>query len=131
MAELDEYPRIYVSGPLSMGDTQANIKIAIDVASTLLRMGSTPILPHLTHYWDLVRPENYETWIQYDMRLVRCCHALYRIPGESPGADREVGLAKRLRLPVLGDSVQAREFIADYRRLMYHANAMGGAPCGD
>ncbi len=35
-----------------------------------------------------------------DEIIIHKCDALYRVPGESSGADREVELARKLRIPV-------------------------------
>ena len=35
----------------------------------------------------------YETWMEYDLAWLGACEALLRLPGHSPGADREVRYA--------------------------------------
>jgi hypothetical protein len=45
----------------------------------------------------------YETWMEISLSLLSACHALLRLPGESPGADREIGFALSVRIPVYYD----------------------------
>ena len=82
--------RIYVAGPLSEGDHGDNVRTAILVATALLDAGHHPYLPHLTAFWHLVTPRDYEVWMDLDIEWIKQCEALVRLPGESPGADREV-----------------------------------------
>lgn len=91
--------KIYVSGPYSkhMVDGTRN---AILAAEELRKAGYLPFVPHLSLLWDLVCPSPYEEWIAYDLAWLGHCDALLRLPGESPGADREVLLALKLGIPV-------------------------------
>ena len=60
----------------------------------------TPIIPHLNIAWHLAYPHPLEYWYTYDLALLAHCHALFRIQGESAGADAEVDEAQKLQLPV-------------------------------
>ena len=84
---------IYVSGPYSkhMVDGTRN---AILAAEELRKAGYLPFVPHLSLLWDLVCPSPYEEWIAYDLEWLAKCDYLLRLPGESPGADREVRHAR-------------------------------------
>lgn len=92
--------RIYVAGPYSRGDSVANVRRAINVGSLLLSRGFAPFVPHLTMFWHLCEPQDYETWLAYDFEWVKACDGLLRLDGPSPGADREVELAMQLGIPV-------------------------------
>lgn len=92
--------RVYVAGPYSGGDTPLNIRAAVLAASRLMDAGHAPFCPHLTGIWQMISPKDYEQWLDYDFKWVEVCDALVRLPGASPGADREVDLAKRLKIPV-------------------------------
>ncbi len=81
--------RIYVAGPYTTGDVAINVHKAIEVATTLLEMGHTPFIPHLSHFWHLVSPQDYDVWIEWDMAWLEFCEAVLRLPGLSPGADKE------------------------------------------
>lgn len=92
--------RVYVAGPLTVGDTETNIRTAVLRASELVDKGYYPFVPHLTHFWGLIWPRDYEQWLQYDFEWLSTYHALFRLKGESPGADREEAEARRLGIPV-------------------------------
>lgn len=92
--------RCYVAGPMTIGNRITNARAAIDIAHRLLLRGHYPFVPHLHELWDLVYHEDYEKWMELDFAFIRVCDVLVRIPGDSAGADREVALAYRIRIPV-------------------------------
>lgn len=92
-------PKIYIAGPYS-GDTTGNTARAIIMGTDLLDRGFAPYIPHLTHFWHLLTPKDYEVWMQLDLEYVAVCDGLYRLPGKSPGADREIAHAVALGIPV-------------------------------
>src|SRR5258705_9522024 len=85
--------RIYVAGPYSLGDPVVNTRRAISIGSALLGRGFVPFVPHLSLFWHLCEPQDYETWLAYDFEWLKACDGLLRLDGESAGADREVALA--------------------------------------
>lgn len=87
--------RLYIAGPYSKGDVALNVREAIVAADILLNKGHKPYIPHLNHLWHLVKPHDYETWLALDMAYLAVCEALVRLPGESPGAEREVAFAHK------------------------------------
>lgn len=94
--------RVYVAGRLNGGDVAANIRAAIDVADDLWRGGFLPFLPHQNKLWHLVHPHPEEKWLlDFDLPWLAACDVLVRLPGESPGADREVAEAELLGIPVV------------------------------
>jgi len=92
--------KVYVAGPYSVGDQAVNVKTAISVAEELLNLGHTPFVPHLTHFWHMIYPHAYTTWIEYDLEWLEKCDALLRLEGESYGADKEVRFANAYNIPV-------------------------------
>ncbi len=60
----------------------------------------TPLLPHTSHLLHLIRPRPYRDWIDYDLELLRHCHAVLRFGNESSGAEGEIAAAVELSLPV-------------------------------
>lgn len=92
--------RIYVAGPITKGDQFANVRAAMDAGRELMALGHAPFIPHVTCFFHLVHPHDYETWMAYDAAWIDVCDGLLRIPGESPGADREVAYATACGLPV-------------------------------
>lgn len=92
--------RIYVACPLSIGDVTLNVRAGILAGDALARRGHTVFIPALTHFWHMLCPHDYEFWMEQDLRWIDVCDALYRVNGESKGADREVAYAQSLGKPV-------------------------------
>lgn len=92
--------RVYVAGPYTNGDVQDNVDKAISIGESIWRHGHIPFIPHLFHYWHLQHPGNYEKWATLDIAWLLRCDAIYRIDGESPGADMEVAVARAHNMPV-------------------------------
>lgn len=86
---------IYVSSPYSCGDQAANVRRQIDVGHELMDRGHSVILPNLTHFMQIVRPRDYEEWLRMDEHIIERCDVVLRLPGASPGADREVEHAEK------------------------------------
>ena len=91
---------VYIAGPYSNGDQGVNVRRAIDLGDALLRMGYAPYIPHLTHFWNLIHPGEYEMWMELDFAWLSKSDFVLRIPGYSNGVDREVELAIELGIPV-------------------------------
>jgi hypothetical protein len=51
--------------------------------------------------WHVVAPHDYSFWCIYDLAWLEVCDVLLRLPGESPGADREVAFADEHGIPVV------------------------------
>ena len=92
-------PMIYVAGPYSSNHTNG-VREALGAAEKIWADGGIPVVPHLTHFWDLMHPHGYEEWMDYDEALLARCDALVRIPGNSKGADREVQFAVDAGIPL-------------------------------
>lgn len=99
---------IYVAGPYSANtdaDRLANVQHAMAAGRIILEKGRWPFIPHLNHYYDEWHAQHHnarldaETYMQWDFAILRRCDALlYLAP--SPGADRELALARELNLPI-------------------------------
>lgn len=92
--------RIYISGPLSTGNRQENVKKACDCALELIKLGYSPYCPHLTDYLDPDDSLGHATWMECDLLWVEVSDAVLRLPGESKGADMEVAKAHEMGIPV-------------------------------
>ena len=103
------YTRGDVAGPYTRGDVAVNVRNAILAADRLADMGFAPFVPHLTHFWHLVSPRDYEFWLRLDLQFLPHCDAVFRLPGESNGADKEVELAVKLGIPVFDDILAIHE----------------------
>jgi hypothetical protein len=102
--------RVYIAGPYSRGDQAVNVRTAIFVADAVLALGYAPYLPHLTHFWHLLSPKEYEAWLRLDLHWLDVCDYLLRIPGDSPGADREVQRAAAIGIQAFYGIEQFRAF---------------------
>lgn len=97
--------KVYVAGPYSGGQPVLNTRKAIEVGDQLADEGFVPFIPHLNHFWHYLKPRGYDFWLNYDIEWLKVCDVLLRIPGDSPGADKEVSLANDLGIPVY-DSIE-------------------------
>lgn len=92
-------PLIYVAGPIT-GDPHGCVRRALPAFDWLTSNGAVPFLPQLTVIAEMIQPRHYEAWMTYDLDVIDRCDALVRLPGDSPGADREVTHAHQRGLPV-------------------------------
>jgi len=98
--------KVYVAGPYTKGDPAVNTRNAVLVGNAFLREGLVPFVPHLNYLWQMVSPREYEEWMTYCFEWLGVCDALYRMAGDSPGADREVAEAERLGIPVFHSTAE-------------------------
>ena len=92
-------PMVYVAGPIT-GDPFGCVRQAAEAFDRLRHAGCVPFLPQLSVIHEMVSPRPYETWMAHDFDVIAKCDALVRLPGASPGADREVAFARSLTMPV-------------------------------
>jgi hypothetical protein len=87
---------------MSHGCQATNVRRGVRAGLELMKAGLNVFSPHLSWFADLFddNPPNYERWISLDFDILSRCDALLRIPGESPGADREVDFAMSHNIPV-------------------------------
>ena len=91
--------RVYIAGPIGRTPkTHDNVLTAIHVAQEVREMGLYPYVPHLSYYWHCMYPR--EDWLTFDRQWLECCHALLRLPGESPVSDKEVKWAYEMDIEV-------------------------------
>lgn len=95
--------KVYVAGPLTMGDPMLNVRAAVLAGLEILSAGHVPFVPHLNLFAHYLVPQPYDTWLQADLQWLAACDCLVRLPGHSPGADREVERARVLGMPVYPD----------------------------
>lgn len=93
--------RIYIAGPYSNGDIDANVRRAKEIGLKLMDQGHAVFVPHLNHYIDQEWHRDYQFWLDQDMMWIPVCDLLIRIPGDSPGADEEVKYAKEHGISVM------------------------------
>ena len=105
--------KVYIAGPYTSGDVAVNVRNAFKVANELADNGFAPFVPHFTHFWHLIFPRPYDFWLDLDRQFLPCCDALFRLPGKSIGADGEVDLAKKLKIPVFTAMEELLNFYGD------------------
>ena len=103
--------RAFLAGPYTHGDPAQNVRAAIQAAARILEAGHVPYLPHLTHLWHLVAPRPYEGWMALHQAWQEQCDVTIRLPGHSPGGDRDVANGQRLGQPIY---YSVDEFLADH-----------------
>ncbi len=92
---------IFIAGPLATrGERMQNVLKALTLAEQIIDLGHIPFVPHLYHYWDLYYPQPRKYWLSLDFAWLRRCDGLFRMEGESPGADAEVTLALSIPIPI-------------------------------
>jgi hypothetical protein len=107
---------VYIAGPYSHPDPVANTHAVIALASELIDEGLvTPLVPHLTLLWHAVSPRPLDFWYAYDVALLQRCDALFRMPGDSSGADMEVEFALTRGIPMFTDRATLREWATSRR----------------
>lgn len=107
-------PLIYIAGPYTYPDPISNVRRAIEAAEEIEGFGGEVFIPHLSMLWDLVSPASYERWCERDNAVLARCDALYRMDGESLGADEEVSFSLSHDIPVLRNVTEATLFINNW-----------------
>lgn len=101
MRDLTKLPLVYIAGPYTHPDPVVNTREACIVATALIDSGvASALVPHPTLLWHLVTPREVDYWYALDLSHLHRCDALYRIAGESSGADAEVAFAVEHSIPV-------------------------------
>jgi pentatricopeptide repeat protein len=76
---------------------------AFEVFCQLVEKGYAPHCPQLSVYLELMFPHRllYDDWLEIDMTHIALSDVVFRIPGPSAGADREVAFAIDQGIPVV------------------------------
>lgn len=98
--------RVYVSGPITGGDRNWNQYQANVAHRRLLQAGFAVLNPMptgvLPFAWE--KPEDggitHEEWLDSDKAWIAVSDMVYRLPGESKGADIEEAFANSIGVPV-------------------------------
>lgn len=110
---------VYVAGPLTVGEPGHNLHVAMVAGHAVMDIGHVPYVPHLTVIMSLTQPRDYEEWIAADLAIITRCDALWRLPGKSPGGDREVEFAESIGVPVVYSAEELEDLL----------NTVVGAEC--
>lgn len=86
---------VFIAGPY-ISNPEENVRKAIYWANVVMNEGYIPIIPHLYHFMNKEYPRTEEIWRETSLDILKRCDILFRILGESEGADKEVQLATEL-----------------------------------
>jgi nucleoside 2-deoxyribosyltransferase len=92
--------KVYIASPYNKGNKINNVKMQMIMGDVLIKFGFLPFVPLLFHFQHYHHPLSYEEWMAIDLAWLETCDCVFRLNGESPGADREVSRAKELGIPV-------------------------------
>lgn len=107
-------PRVYLSGPITLGDKAHNLKQATDAAKALILAGFSPLCPHLSMLYEWEAEVPHATWIDIDLPWVLVSDAVLRLPGQSKGADAECEFAFECDIPVFHDMAGLQRHFAGW-----------------
>ena len=122
--------RVYVAGPISKGDVLRNIHRGIEWGARLFKDGLAPYIPHLDGYMTFAAANEaagseWKALLEWDLEWVAQSEAIFRLAGESKGADRQVELALELGIPVFFERTGSLDVSDDYASLIRYARARG------
>lgn len=91
---------VYIASAYSLGDPVENVNAQIRAANELRKAGFNPFLPLLQHYEQVQFPREYQYWMDVSIDWMKKCDCVFRLPGESNGADVETLHANLMNMPV-------------------------------
>lgn len=90
--------RVYVAGPIS-SDPMTGVHRATYMSRQMFLDGMAPFVPHWDTQW-MLPDGNWQAYLEFDLEFVSVCDAVYRLGGESRGADKECEVAQHLGIPI-------------------------------
>lgn len=104
------YPVVYIAGPIR-NDPQSGARNALTMAGWMIQRDlAVPMVVHTFYLVSLMGVEGWpkqpESWLHLDAEYIKRADALYRIHGDSPGADREVEFARKMGMPTFVEAVE-------------------------
>lgn len=107
-------PLVYIAGPITgggAGKVLGNVHNACLVGQKIWDLGCAIVVPHWNAMHELIiGTQPYEFWMELDDHMLQRCDALFRMIGESGGADREEARAKEIGIPIFYDYVALLEW---------------------
>ncbi len=102
--------KVYIACPYTLGDVAMNVRASLFAQDYLESHGFMVYNPLLSHFQHLVIPHcEVDYWYEKDIRWLKECDCVLRLPGKSRGADREVQIAVDLNLPVYHSAEEVLE----------------------
>ena len=122
-------PLVYIAGPISKPDPLVNTRAAVLLYQKLINDDVvTPFCPHLSILVPLVAgaaTQDYDYWLKHDFEVIDHCQALYRMQGESYGADQEIIHAAKIDIPVFYDLTNLYGWAGGFNRGSHPKGWMG------
>lgn len=109
-------PRLYISGPITKGDGPWNFYQACSTQRDTMRDGFAVLNPMLSMMYPSSHQISWQSWIDSDLEWIAVADAIYRLPGESRGADIETGFAGQLGIPVFTDYDSLLNWQAEWQK---------------
>jgi len=107
--------RVYISGPMSLGDRAENVRRGIEAGDFFVDRGVAALVPHFSHH-PQARPcepgtPHYERVVASDLAWVEVADAVLLLEGRSSGAERECAHARRHGVPVFTDRTECLVYL--------------------
>jgi len=105
-----EWLRVYISGPITLGDKACNLDQANKAHLELMRRRYAVMNPILTMMIPGAVDIPHQDWLDSDFAWIEHAHAVLRLPGVSDGADKEVAFAQSRGIPVFTSIEQLEDW---------------------
>lgn len=101
-------PIVYLSGPITKGNRNHHLFAAWEAHEMLMKAGFSVINPMLNMQCPFNVPGapwamDHQTWLENDLPQMAAAQAVFRLPGESLGAEMECMWAKQCGVPIYTD----------------------------
>ena len=110
--------RVYVAGPITQ-DVFEGVYRGLRVGRQMVTDGLAPYVPHSDAFM-FMEGDNWNSFLEWDVEWVGMSEAVYRLSGDSPGADLETAKAKSLGIPVFYENEGS-----GYQGLLQYAKQLG------
>ena len=107
--------RVYIAGPITTGDQQVNYIRAKHFCALLLSYGFAVYCVHTMNV-GIEEVISYDQWMENDLTWVGVSDVVFRMPGDSPGADDEVVHAYHEDIAVVYTISELLKFREDLER---------------
>lgn len=94
-------PRLYLSGPITLGSRTENLSRSVNTARGMMAHGFAVLNPILSICDPDAFTVPHREWIENDLPWVAVADVVFRMPGESIGADEETRFAELKGIPVI------------------------------
>lgn len=117
---------VYLASPMSADtpeEVMRNVDKAMDFGTYLMSQGYVVQMPQLHEFLQAYQENTgqdlewtHAMWMDYDFELLARCDVLYRLDGESKGADMEGAFAKGRMIEVVYSFTELKTFTMQWER---------------